>query len=67
MGTMIWTVKGWFGDLLKDMPEGVKVVTEFVWKVRWFLFAGWCVYLVVQVLPYLLVALLVRQVLSIFG
>ena len=56
----------WFAEVFQNMPEGLKVLTEFLWKVRWFLLVGWVVYLTVMVLPYLLVALLVRQVLSIF-
>lgn len=63
---MIWAVKGWLADVLKDMPEGMRVMTEFIWKIRWFVFVGWVMYLVTQVLPYLMVAWFVRSLLSFF-
>lgn len=63
---MIWAVKGWLAEVLKDMPEGLRVMTELVWKVRWFLFAGWVVYLVTQILPYLVVGWVVKSLFSFF-
>jgi len=30
-----------FSGILADLPDGVRIVTEFVWRVRWFLLVGW--------------------------
>lgn len=47
-----------FSTFVNDLPEGLKVLTEFVWRLRWFLFATFVmvgVYHVVMVmLPFLL-------------
>jgi hypothetical protein len=47
-----------FSGILADMPEGLKVVTEFIWKCRWFIVGAFVligVYqLVMVVLPFLL-------------
>jgi hypothetical protein len=55
-----------FTSVLTDIPDGLKIVTEFVWRIRWFLLAGWSIYLASQVIPYILVAWFVRSLLSIF-
>ena len=58
--------------IFSELPEGVKVLTEFVWKARWFLLVGWLGWLtfqvVTQVLPYLMWSYLIKMVLgSIFS
>ena len=58
--------------IVGELPEGIKVVTEFVWKARWFLLVGWLGWLtfqvVTQVLPYLMWSYLIKMVLgSIFS
>jgi hypothetical protein len=56
------------GSLFADLPEGVKVVTEFLWKVRWFLLVGWVCWMVYQMvmvaLPYLLISYGIKMVLG---
>lgn len=47
-----------FQSVLAGVPEGLRVVLEFVWKVRWFLVGGYVALLlytlVMKVLPFLL-------------
>ena len=56
------------GSMFADLPEGVKVVTEFLWKVRWFLLVGWVCWMVYQMvmvaLPYLLISYGIKMVLG---
>jgi hypothetical protein len=57
-----------FAKVMTELPEGVKLVTDFLWKVRWFLLTawlGWLAFNVVTVmLPYLMWTFLLK---SIFG
>ena len=52
--------------IFSELPEGVKVVTEFVWRIRWFLLVGWLGWLtfqvVTQVLPYLMWTFIIKSV-----
>mgnify|MGYP006919642915 CR=1 FL=1 len=52
-------------DIVKDMPEGIKMVTEFLWRARWFLLVGWVGWLVVgvvsQLVPYLMAVILIKS------
>ena len=54
--------------IVGELPEGIKVVTEFVWRVRWFLLVGWLgwmVYqMVTQILPYLMWSWVIKSVLG---
>jgi|LauGreDrversion4_2_1035121.scaffolds.fasta_scaffold358951_1 hypothetical protein len=56
------------GSMFADLPEGVKVLTEFVWRIRWFLLVGWLGWLtfqvVTQVLPYLMWTFIIKSVLG---
>ena len=55
-----------FSGILADLPDGVRIVTEFVWRVRWFLLVGWLGWLtfqvVTQVLPYLMWTFIIKSV-----
>ena len=58
--------------IVGELPEGIKMVTEFVWKARWFLLVGWLgwmVYqMVTQMLPYLMWSFIIKSVIgSIFS
>lgn len=61
-------------NILGDFPEGITVVTEFLWKCRWFIVGGLVLMGVYQlltvVLPYLmwyfLIKFAVGSLLSIF-
>ena len=66
------SLQGILSGIFSELPEGVKMVTEFVWKARWFLLVGWLGWLtfqvVTQVLPYLMWSYLIKMVLgSIFS
>ena len=65
INTLLKGLSGFVGDIFKDIPEGVKVLTEFVWKVRWFLLMGWVSWLVVgvvsQLVPYVMTVLLIKS------
>ena len=54
--------------MFADLPDGVKMVTEFLWKSRWFLLVGWLGWLmfqvVTQVIPYLMVMYIVKSTLG---
>ena len=62
------TLQSVFGSIFAELPEGVKVLTEFIWKVRWFLLVGWLGWLVFEVvtkmLPYLMWSFIIK---SLFG
>ena len=54
--------------MFRDIPESVKVVTEFIWKARWFLLIGWLGWLVFEVvtkmIPYLMWSFILK---TLFG
>jgi len=47
-----------FTSILSDIPEGLRVVLDFVWKARWFIVGGYVALLiytlVMKVLPFLM-------------
>jgi len=58
--------------LLADMPEGLQVLTEFVYRVRWFIVWGVVAvgiyHMVMVALPYLLWSFIIKMVVgSIFS
>jgi len=68
MVSFLKSLQSIFTGLFAELPEGVKILTEFVWKCRWFLFFGWVTFfvynLVMKVLPYLMWTFVIK---SIFG
>jgi hypothetical protein len=52
--------------MFRDIPESVKVVTEFIWKARWFLLIGWLGWLVFEVvtkmIPYLMWSFILKNI-----
>lgn len=72
MVSMWKSLQSMFTEAFADMPEGLKVVTEFVWKIRWFLMMGFVLFgvyqLVMVVLPYLMWTFIIKMVVgSIFS
>lgn len=55
-----------FSGILADLPDGVRIVTEFVWRIRWFLLVGWLGWMVfqvvTQVLPYLMWTWVIKSI-----
>lgn len=61
-----------FQSILSDIPEGLRVVLDFVWKCRWFIVGGFVVTalytIVMKVLPFLLWSWVVKSIVgSIFS
>lgn len=68
----VWkSIQSLFVEVFRDLPEGVKLFTEFVWKIRWFLIVGWVGWLVYQVvtiiLPYLMWMFILKSTLGSLG
>ena len=59
-----------FRSVIGELPEGLRVITEFVWKARWFIVAGVVLYslytMVMVALPYLMWSLIIKMVLGSF-
>ena len=55
-----------FTSVLADIPEGLKVVLDFIWKARWFIVGGYAVLilytLVMKVLPFLMWTWVVKSI-----
>ena len=66
MVSLFKSLQGILSGIVSELPEGVKVVTEFVWRVRWFLLVGWLGWmvfqLVTQVLPYLMWTWVIKSI-----
>lgn len=62
------TLQSTLAGIFSELPEGVKLLTEFLWKARWFLLVGWLGWLVFEVvtkmLPYLMWSFIIK---SLFG
>ena len=62
------TLQSALTSIFAELPEGVKLLTEFLWKARWFLLVGWLGWLVFEVvtkvLPYLMWSFLIKTVLG---
>ena len=70
MVSLFKSLQGILSGIVSELPEGIKVVTEFVWRIRWFLLVGWVVWMVYQMvmvaLPYLLISYGIKMVLGSF-
>ena len=68
MVSLFKSLQGILSGIVSELPEGIKVVTEFVWRIRWFLLVGWLGWLtfqvVTQVLPYLMWTFIIKSVLG---
>ena len=55
-----------FTSILADIPEGLKVVLDFIWKARWFIVGGYVALLiytlVMKVLPFLMWTWVVKSI-----
>lgn len=58
MVSWLKSLQGLFTSILSDIPEGLRVVLDFVWKARWFIVGGYVALLiytlVMKVLPFLM-------------
>jgi hypothetical protein len=59
-----------FQSVLSDVPEGLRVVFEFVWKIRWFIVGGCILYslytMMMVALPFLMWSWVIKMVLGSF-
>ena len=66
MVSLFKSLQGILSGIVSELPEGVKVVTEFVWRIRWFLLVGWLggltFQVVTQVLPYLMWTWVIKSI-----
>lgn len=55
-----------FTSILSDIPEGLRVVLDFVWKARWFIVGGYVALLlytlVMKVLPFLMWTWVIKSI-----
>lgn len=60
------SLQGLFTSILSDIPEGLRVVLDFVWKARWFIVGGYVALLiytlVMKVLPFLMWTWVVKSI-----
>lgn len=63
---MLSSIKSILSSLIGDLPEGLQMVTEFLYRIRWFVIGGLVligVYMMVMsVLPYLMWYLIIKMV-----
>lgn len=61
-------LQGLFTSIVSDIPEGLRVVLDFIWKCRWFIVVGYLTLLaytlVTKVLPFLMWTWVVKSILS---
>jgi len=57
-----------FTSIVSDIPEGLRVVLEFIWKARWFIIGGYVALLVytivMKVLPFLMWSWVIKSTIS---
>lgn len=55
-----------FTSIVSDLPEGLRVVLDFLWKARWFIVGGFVLYSLFQAvmvaLPYLMWSFVIKMV-----
>jgi len=55
-------------SIVSDIPEGLRVVLEFIWKARWFIIGGYVALLVytivMKVLPFLMWTWVAKSIVS---
>ena len=68
MVSFLKSLQAMFGSIFAELPDGIKVLTSFVWKCRWFIVGGyvsWMVYtLLMKVLPLLMWSFVIKSVLG---
>lgn len=66
MLAVLKSVGSFFTTALSDIPDGLKVILDFVWKVRWFIVGGYVAValytMVMKVLPFLLWSWVIKSI-----
>jgi hypothetical protein len=70
MVSFLKSLQAAFQSVVGELPEGLRVVTEFVWKARWFIVGGFVLYslytMVMVALPFLMWSMVIKMVLGSF-
>ena len=70
MVSFLKSLQAVFQSVLSDVPEGLRVIFEFVWKIRWFIVGGFVLYslytMVMVALPFLMWSMVIKMVLGSF-
>lgn len=68
MVSFLKSLQAVFQSIIGDLPEGLRVVTEFLWKIRWFIVWGFVLYslytMVMTALPYLMWSFVIKLVIG---
>jgi hypothetical protein len=68
MVSFLKSLQAIFQSIIGDLPDGVRLITEFVWKIRWFIVSGFVLYalytIVMVALPYLMWSFVIKMILS---
>jgi hypothetical protein len=68
MVSFLKSLQAIFQSIIRDLPDGVRLITEFVWKIRWFIVSGFVLYalytIVMVALPYLMWSFVIKMILS---
>ena len=70
MVSFLKSLQAVFQSVLSDVPEGLRVIFEFVWKIRWFIVGGFVLYslytMMMVALPFLMWSMVIKMVLGSF-
>ena len=70
MVSFLKSLQAVFQSVLSDVPEGLRVIFEFVWKIRWFIVGGFILYslytMMMVALPFLMWSWVIKMVLGSF-
>jgi len=70
MVSFLKSLQAVFQSVLSDVPEGLRVIFEFVWKIRWFIVGGFILYslytMMMVALPFLMWSMVIKMVLGSF-
>lgn len=68
MVSLFKSLQGVFTSILSDIPEGLRVVLDFLWKCRWFIVAYVLLAalygMVMKVLPFLMWTYVIKSIFS---
>ena len=70
MVALLKSLQSLFATLTADLPEGLRIIFEFIWKIRWFIVVGWVMFTLYSVLmaalPYLMWTYVIKSFFSFF-
>jgi hypothetical protein len=70
MVSFLKSLQAVFQSVVGELPEGLRVIVDFIWKARWFIVGGFVLYslytMVMVALPFLMWSLIIKMVLGSF-